>query len=120
VVIRRGFAEELTVRVGDFLTTAAELFASHPFRAVEFPNLRTGWTLGPPVSVAASVSPDVAADDYWPAAFFPDRAAGDVVTYPNRAAALADLSRRAAGYGRRLAGVMREPPPLPKQVRTAG
>jgi uncharacterized protein (TIGR02996 family) len=114
-VMRRGFAEELTVRADAFLATAGGLFAAHPVRAVEFPDLRTGWALGPPATMAVTVSTD-AADDHWPAAFFPDRALWDVITYPSRDAALADLSGRAAGFGRRPAGVMRAPPPLPERA----
>jgi uncharacterized protein (TIGR02996 family) len=113
VVMRRGLAEALTVRVGAFLASAGDLFASYPVQSVAFPDLRTGWALGPPVSVAVTVSGENASHDHWPVAFFPDRAAGDVVTYADREAAVADLSRRAAGFGRRMAGVVREPPPLP-------
>lgn len=113
ITMRRGFGESITLPSQVFLATAGELFAAHPFQAVTLPDLRTRNVWRQYGAVEASVSEGAPLWDHWPAALFPEMSPGTAVRYSNYRVAMADLSARAAGYGRRMAGVVREPPPLP-------
>ncbi len=115
VVIRRGFAEAVTMPAHVFLATAGDLFARHPFREVHLSDLQPRASLVQSGTVEASLRPDEPVWDQWPAVLFPERSAGEFVRYSGWYDAMADLSRRAAGYGRRAAGVIVEPPPLPSR-----
>jgi uncharacterized protein (TIGR02996 family) len=116
VVMRRGFAEAISITTKGFFGRAAELFATHPFLNVWLSDLRTHWSFERPGMFEAVLSPHVALHDQWPAALFPDRPVWGTVTYSSREEGMIDLSRRAAGYARRQAGILREPPPLPKRA----
>jgi len=58
-------------------------------------------------------------DRQWPLELFPEHAAGTSVYFADYDLLILDLSRRATGYGRRMAGVSREPPPLPKRSNSS-
>jgi len=116
VTMRRGFGEPITLPAQVFLATGGELFAAHPFTSVipSDPHPRPSW--GPFGPAEASVSGDVPIWDQWPPVLFPDKAPETTVHYPSFRAAEADLAVRAAGYGRRMAGIAREPPPLSANI----
>jgi hypothetical protein len=109
--MRRGFTESVTLPADPFLATAGDLFAGRPVRDVDLSALRAWMSWKRPGMLAARLSAGPSGDDQWPAGLFPEHAAGATVTYPTHADVLADLSGRAAGYGRRMAGVLVEPPP---------
>ena len=115
VTMRRGLGESISLPSQVFLANAGELFAAHPFQTVTLLDLHTRivWEGQPFGAVEVTISADVPVWDSWPAALFRDKAPEMTVRYPNCRAAMADLSARAAGYGRRMAAVGREPPPLP-------
>jgi hypothetical protein len=53
--------------------------------------------------------------DYRPAVLFSGQPEWSTLYCTSITHAMADLSMHAAAYGRRMAGVKREPPPLPKR-----
>jgi hypothetical protein len=115
MTMRHGFGESATLPAHVFLATACELFAVHPIQDVTLSDLhpRPSWDVSG--AVEAKLSGDVPEWEQWPVVFFPDRAERQIVYYPNLRMPR-DLFRRAAGYGRRMAGMLREPPPLPKKT----
>jgi hypothetical protein len=107
--------ECIDVRPQPFLAHAGEIFARHPVRDVRLVGLHTWMSATMPVQFEGVLQPGRTDDRNWPLELFPEHAAGTSVFYADYDQMILDLSRRAAGYGRRMAGVLREPPPLPKR-----
>jgi hypothetical protein len=104
--------EGLTIRGGPFLSQAGVLFAAHPIRDVRLSDLKI-LGLRPGGVAEVRVTPYVPQGDFWPIHLFPEYEPWEIIRYKDAATAIADLARRAAGYGRRRAGIRIEPPPLP-------
>jgi uncharacterized protein (TIGR02996 family) len=119
VTMRRGLGESITLPAHVFLATTGELFAAQPFEEVHLSDLHPRSSRERPGAVHAMLCADTPVWEQWPAALFPDREAGAIVTYPDRRTAAADLSARAARHGRRVARILRDPPPLPWGRATA-
>jgi hypothetical protein len=66
----------------------------------------------------ASLIPGGTGWRFWPLEFFPEHAAEASVCYSTYHEAVDGLSRRVAAFGRRMAGISREPPPLPQTDRS--
>jgi uncharacterized protein (TIGR02996 family) len=113
VVMRRGFVEAVTIRSTDFLRLAIEFFPFHPIQDVvmwdippEYIRERRGWT-------RASLVRSEFGKGRWPVAFFPECSHRWELVYESAWDAREDLRRHACAYGRRLAMVPKEPPPVP-------
>jgi uncharacterized protein (TIGR02996 family) len=115
IQVCRGHIESIDIRPGPFLAHAGEIFARHPVRDVRLVGLHTWMSATRPGQFEGVLQPSRTDDRHWPLELFPEYAAGSSVFYTDYDVLVLDLSRRAAGYGRRMAGVSREPPPLPKR-----
>jgi hypothetical protein len=104
--------EAVTVPAAAFLSQAGKLFAEYPIVRVGFEDLWLVWTMEDGSVSVAQLTDGEPRGSEWPAQLFPEFAAGVTVRYASRRVALADLSNRAAGYGRRKAGIRIEPPAL--------
>jgi uncharacterized protein (TIGR02996 family) len=113
VTIRRGLAEAVTMPARPFLATAPQLFMRHPIQTITLSDFWAAYSFDRPGMFEVTLSVHPITPNGWPAVLFPEFSPQRTVFYPTRDEAAADLSRRAAGYGRRMAGVPREPPPLP-------
>jgi uncharacterized protein (TIGR02996 family) len=119
VVMRRGLVESMRVTTAEFMRGAGTFFSRHPIAEVDLFDLPMAWatgnTLGIEVVLTGSVF-DPPFGNYWPLALFPERAERHRVRYLSVEAARLHVSRRALGYGRRMAGILIEPPPLPRRA----
>jgi uncharacterized protein (TIGR02996 family) len=113
VVMRRGFVEAITIRSTDFLRLAIEFFPFHPIQDVLMWDLspehipeHRGW-------LRASLVRSEFGRGRWPVAFFPECSHRRERFYKSPWDAREDLQRHAAAYGRRLAMIRVEPPPVP-------
>ncbi|HJZ94439.1 MAG TPA: TIGR02996 domain-containing protein [Gemmataceae bacterium] len=114
IQVCRGFIEYIDIRALPFLAHAGDIFARHPIVAVGLCGLHTWMSASRPGEYEGVLQPGRSDDRHWPLELFPEYAAGTSVFYADHDMLILDLSRRAAGYGRRMAGVFREPPPLPR------
>jgi len=114
IQVCRGFIEYIDIRALPFLAHAGHIFARHPIVAVGLCGLHTWMSASRPGEYEGVLQPGRTDDRHWPLELFPEYAAGTAVFYADHHLMILDLSRRAAGYGRRMAGVFREPPPLPR------
>jgi len=115
IQVCRGLIESIDIRPQSFLVHAGEIFARHPVVSVRLCGLHTWLSATRPGEYEGVLEPRRTDDRHWPLELFPEYAAGTSVFYADYHLLILDLSRRAAGYGRRMAGVSREPPPLPKR-----
>jgi uncharacterized protein (TIGR02996 family) len=115
IQVRRGFIESIHIWPLPFLADAGDIFARHPVRDVRLVGLHTWMSATRPGQYEGVLQPGRTDDRHWPLELFPEHAAGTSVFYTDYDLLILDLSRRAAGYGRRMAGITREPPPLPKR-----
>jgi len=112
----RGFIEYIAVRPLPFLAHAGQIFARHPIRDVRLVGLHTWMSATLPGQYEGVLQPGRTDDRHWPLELFPEHAAGTSVFYTDYNQLIRELSCRAAGYGRRMAGITREPPPLPRRA----
>jgi uncharacterized protein (TIGR02996 family) len=117
VVMRRGFVEAITMATAAFIRDARQLFAFHPISEVTLSDLFASVSYQRYGHFEATLAIADVSYNRWPKRLFPERPVGTTLYYPTREAAYADLSRHAAGFGRRKAGVPKEPPPLPTPNR---
>jgi uncharacterized protein (TIGR02996 family) len=110
--VRRGFVEAVSVPAEAFLEGAGRIFAAFPITNIAFEDLWPKWAGAGSTDVVVRVVDSEPFGFEWPARLFPDHAVGDFLRYPSRRMALAELSNRAAGYGRLRAGIRFEPPPI--------
>jgi hypothetical protein len=115
IQVSRGLIESIAISAQPFLAHAGDIFARHPVRDVRRVGLHTWMSATRPGQYEGVLQPGRTDDRHWPLELFPEHAAGTSVFYADYDLLILDLSRRAAGYGRRMAGVPREPPPLPKR-----
>jgi uncharacterized protein (TIGR02996 family) len=115
IQVSRGLIEYIAIGPQPFLALAGEIFARHPVRDVRLVGLHTWMSATRPGQYEGVLQPGRTDDRHWPLELFPEYAASASVFYTDYHMLILDLSRRAAGYGRRMAGVLREPPPLPKR-----
>jgi len=114
VIIHRGFASTLAMqRVKTFLRTAISIFGLHPIQQVTFRDLDTMSSFEGDEYVEARLVHQDYRWEAWPVAFYPGRQIDDRLIYRSTEAAMADMSQHACAYGRRLAMIPVEPPPLP-------
>jgi uncharacterized protein (TIGR02996 family) len=116
VIYRRGFAETITLPAAAFLDQAAQLFTAEPIEHVYLRDLYASHSFDRPGMFEARLATHHWYYDHWPAVLFPGQPEWSTLYYLSVDGAMADLSRHAAAYGRRAAGVKREPPPLPKKM----
>ena len=113
IIYRRGFAEGVVMRSFNFLRLAIQFFPLHPIQDVLLWDLppvhiseRRGWT-------RAALVRDGFGAGHWPAVLFSEYSHRRELVYEGGSEARADLYRHACAYGRRLAMVRVEPPPVP-------
>ena len=124
VAVRRGLIEAITIPPTAFLTAAGSLFAAHPIVRVTLRTLRPASPSHAWPQWDAFLVSERLGRNLWPVQLFPELSESSFVYYPTRDAGLVDLSRRAVGYGRRMAGMSLDPPapmrPTPgRRVTTA-
>jgi uncharacterized protein (TIGR02996 family) len=113
IVVRRGFAESITMGTRLFLRSARAIFLKHPIQHVTIRDLGTMSSFDGDEFVEARLVHQDFRWEEWPAQFYPEKQIGDRLIYRSPEEAMADFSRRAAAYGRRVAEIPVEPPPLP-------
>ena len=108
IQVCRGFIQSIDIRPQPFLAHAGANFARHPVVAVRLCGLHTWMSATRPGEYEGILQPGRTDDRHWPVELFPEFAAGTSVFYADYHLLILDLSSRAAGYGRRMAGVMRD------------
>jgi uncharacterized protein (TIGR02996 family) len=116
ITIRRGMVEAVTIPSSAFLTGAGAVFTRHPVVSVRLPDLRVYLSFNPPHQVDVLLAQSFETINCWPPELFSEYQAYERVTFATRDEALGELSRRAAAYGRVMAGIPGRPPPLPAKA----
>ena len=89
------------------------LFNTHPIREVGLSDLRGSISRQHPGYLEFVIADFHFTGDHWPSVLYDDYPLWTTLLYQVEEAVLADLSRRAVAFGRRMAGLRKEPPPLP-------
>lgn len=119
VTVRRGFASAIAMPAAAFIAQAGAIFSSHPIESVRLGDCHFDYATDRPGHWRVDLATHSLGAYYWPVQLFPEFAPWSSVYYRRGDDGMADMSRRAAGYGRRQADIIREPPPLPKRFEPA-